>query len=138
MSASPSCEVSSRSLASAILPVTRRAGYTDRAASIVAPAVEALMRGSNPPDAILAGNDRVAMEGYAALRRLGPRIADGIAVASFDNQVDIATRLDPPLTTMALPHRAMGRIAAETLLGDTPAWEVVRKLPFRLVERTSV
>lgn len=138
MSARSSCEVSSRSLASAILPVTRRAGYTDRAARTVAPAIEALMRGSNPPDAILAVNDRVAMEGYAALRRLGPRIADDIAVASFDNQVDIATRLDPPLTTMALPHRAMGRIAVETLLGDTTAWEGVRKPPFHLVERASV
>jgi DNA-binding LacI/PurR family transcriptional regulator len=124
--------------AASILPVTRRAVYTDRAASIVAPAVEALMQGPNPPDAILAGNDRVAMEVYGALRRLGLRIPHDIAVASFDNQVDIATRLDPPLTTMALPHRAMGRIAAEMLLGDAPPWEGVRKLPFHLVERNSV
>jgi DNA-binding LacI/PurR family transcriptional regulator len=124
--------------ASPILPVTRRAVYTDRAASIVVPTVETLMQGPNPPDAILAGNDRVAMEVYGAVRRLGLRIPQDVAVASFDNQVDIATRLDPPLTTMALPHRAMGRIAAETLLGETPAWEGVRKLPFHLVERASV
>jgi DNA-binding LacI/PurR family transcriptional regulator len=120
------------------LPATRPSVYTDRAASIVGPTVEALMQGPMRPDAILAGNDRVAMEVYGALRRLGLRIPQDIAVAGFDNQVDIATRLDPPLTTMALPHRAMGRIAAETLLGETPAWEGVMKLPFHLVERDSV
>lgn len=124
--------------AAPIQPVTRRAVYTDRATSVVMATVENLMQGPTPPDAILAGNDRVAMEVYGALRRLGLRIPDDIAVASFDNQVDIATRLDPPLTTMALPHRAMGRLAAEMLLGETPVWEGVRKLPFHLVERASV
>lgn len=60
-------------------------------------------------------------EVYAALRRCGATIPDDVAVASFDNQVEIATRLDPPLTTMALPHRAMGRRAAEILLAEDRA-----------------
>jgi DNA-binding LacI/PurR family transcriptional regulator len=124
--------------AAQILPATRRSVYTDRATSNVAPTVATLMQGPNPPDAILAGNDRVAMEVYGALRRLGLEIPRDVSVASFDNQVDIATRLDPPLTTVALPHRTMGRIAAETLLGETPIWQGVRKLPFHLVERSSV
>jgi DNA-binding LacI/PurR family transcriptional regulator len=124
--------------AAPVLPAVRQAIYSDRAHSLVGQHIVNLLAGPNPPDAILAGNDRVAMEIYAALRRAGARIPDDVAVASFDNQVDIASRLDPPLTTMALPHRAMGRLAAEMLLGETPRWEGIRKLPFQMVERASI
>ncbi len=68
---------------------------------------------------------------------MGRRIPDDVAVASFDNQVEIAARLDPPLTTMALPHRVMGRRAAEILLDKRPPKEAVEEIPFRLVERSS-
>ena len=120
------------------LPAVRRAIYNDRASSLVDQHVRELMAGPNRPDAILCGNDRVAMEVYAALHRLGIVIPDDVAVASFDNQVDIATRLDPPLTTMALPHRALGRMAAEILLADSPPVRGLKLLPFQLVERASV
>ncbi len=121
-----------------VLPAVRRGVYSDRAPSLVLSHVTELMGGPNPPDAILCGNDRVAMEVYAALRRVGAEIPDDVAVASFDNQVDIASRLDPPLTTMALPHRAMGRQAADILLAGDASPGEVRKLPFQLVERASV
>ncbi|OHV79839.1 LacI family DNA-binding transcriptional regulator [Ensifer sp. LCM 4579] len=121
-----------------VLPAVRRSVYSDRAPSLVLSHVTELMGGPNPPDAILCGNDRVAMEVYAALRRVGADIPDDVAVASFDNQVDIASRLDPPLTTMALPHRAMGRQAADILLAGDAAPGEVRKLSFQLVERASV
>ncbi|OQP87227.1 LacI family transcriptional regulator [Rhizobium rhizosphaerae] len=121
-----------------VLPAVRRAIYSDRAPSLVAHHVAALLDGPNPPDALLCGNDRVAMEVYAALHRLGRRIPDDVAVASFDNQVDIASRLDPPLTTMALPHRLMGRMAADILLSTDPVPPEVRRLPFQMVERRSV
>ncbi|WP_132560568.1 LacI family DNA-binding transcriptional regulator [Rhizobium sullae] len=121
-----------------VLPAVRRGIYSDRAPSLVLSHITELMGSPERPDAILCGNDRVAMEVYAALRRVGARIPDDVAVASFDNQIEIASRLDPPLTTMALPHRAMGRMAAEILLvGDATPGEV-RKLPFQLVERSSV
>ncbi|MGR9179821.1 LacI family DNA-binding transcriptional regulator (plasmid) [Rhizobium leguminosarum] len=121
-----------------VLPAVRRSVYSDRAPSLVASHVEALLKSGQRPDAILCGNDRVAMEVYAALARAGLRIPDDIAVASFDNQVEIASRLDPPLTTMALPHRAMGRLAMEILLAEQPEPPHLRKLPFHLVERASV
>ena len=124
--------------AAAVLPAVSKAIYSDRAHSLVLDHVQSLMSGPNRPDAILCGNDRVAMEVYAALRRTGASIPDDVAVASFDNQVEIATRLDPPLTTMALPHRAMGRRAAEILLAEDRAPVGVQKLPFQLVERASV
>ncbi|PDT34578.1 LacI family transcriptional regulator [Rhizobium sp. M10] len=121
-----------------VLPAVSKAIYSDRAHSLVAAHVHALMNGPRRPDAILCGNDRVAMEVYAALRRAGAAIPDDVAVASFDNQVEIASRLDPPLTTMALPHRAMGRQAAQILLAEDRVPVGVQKLPFQLVERASV
>jgi DNA-binding LacI/PurR family transcriptional regulator len=121
-----------------VFPAVRRSVYSDRAPSLVASHVEALLHSGDRPDAILCGNDRVAMEVYAALARAGLCIPDDIAVASFDNQVELASRLDPPLTTMALPHRAMGRLAMEILLAGEPQEPHLRKLPFHLVERASV
>ncbi|TCQ00506.1 LacI family transcriptional regulator [Rhizobium sp. PP-F2F-G36] len=121
-----------------VLPAVSRTVYSDRAHSLVAEHVSALMTGANPPTAILCGNDRVAMEVYTALHRLGRHIPEDVAVAGFDNQVDIATRLDPPLTTMALPHRVMGRMAADILLAPEPPAPEIRRLPFQLVERASV
>lgn len=121
-----------------LLPATRGAQYTEFASSLVLPQVEALMAATPRPDTILCGNDRVALEVYGALHRLGMSIPSDVAVASFDNQADIARRVDPPLTTMALPHRAMGRRAAEILAGITPVEQKVQRIPFRLIERSSL
>ena len=119
-----------------IRPATQGA-YSDRARSLVFDQVAEWMGSPRRPDAILCGNDRVALEVYGALRRAGLGIPDDVAVASFDNQVEIAARLDPPLTTMALPHREMGRMAGEILAGLKPPPETVEEIPFRLVERAS-
>jgi len=70
-----------------------------------------------PPTAIQCYTDRMAMGAYRAIRRAGLSIPDDISVIGFDNQDQIAPWLDPPLTTMQLPHEAMGRWAVEHLLG---------------------
>ena len=121
-----------------ILPATRGANYTEFSSSLVSQQLVQLMQENQPPDCILCGNDRVALEVYGALNRLGIKIPGDVAIASFDNQSEIARRLDPPLTTMALPHRAMGRRAAEILAGIKPATEKIERIPFRLVERASL
>lgn len=121
-----------------LLPATRGTRYTEQATSLVRSHVDALMRGAPRPDTILCGNDRVALEVYGALRANGVGIPDDVAVVSFDNQAEIARRLDPPLTTMALPHREIGRRAAEIIAGIGPAAEPLQRIPFRLIERASV
>ncbi|MGO7645921.1 substrate-binding domain-containing protein, partial [Rhizobium ruizarguesonis] len=63
-----------------VLPAVRRSVYSDRAPSLVASHLEALLKSGQRPDAILCGNDRVAMEVYAALARACLRIPDDIAV----------------------------------------------------------
>lgn len=120
-----------------IRPSTRGT-YSNAARSLVFDHVADLFASAERPDAILCGNDRVALEVYGALRRHNLSIPDDVAVASFDNQVEIAARLDPPLTTMALPHRAMGRRAAEILAGHGAPARAIEEIPFRLVERASV
>jgi len=119
-------------------PATAEA-YSDRAPSLVSAHVGSWFTGAGErPDAILCGNDRVALETYNALRRMGLDIPGDVAVASFDNQVEIAARLDPPLTTMALPYRDMGRRAGDMLSGKRPLPATVEEVPFRLVERASI
>ncbi len=75
-----------------------------------------LMRRPNPPTAIFCGNDRTAVGCYSGLMSLGLRIPDDVAVVGFDNQTDICEAMYPRLTSVQLPHYAMGRWAAEYLL----------------------
>lgn len=75
-----------------------------------------LMQLHDRPTAIFCGNDRIAMGCFMALKELGLRIPQDVAVVGFDNQSIIAKYLRPALSTMALPHYAMGKWAVEYLL----------------------
>jgi DNA-binding LacI/PurR family transcriptional regulator len=112
--------------------------FHDRAQSLVQDHLDAWFSESEPPDAVLCGNDRIAMEVYNGLRRLGRAIPQDVAVTSFDNQVEIARRFEPPLTTMALPYRAMARAAAEALVSGVPLLRGTTMFPFHLVARGSL
>ncbi len=68
------------------------------------------------PTALFCFNDRMAMGAYRAIAELNLRIPDDVSVIGFDNQELIATGLSPALTTVALPHYAMGVWAVTTLL----------------------
>lgn len=81
------------------------------------------------------------MGAYDALKELGLRIPQDVAVIGFDNQELIAAYLRPTLSTMALPHYEMGVWAVQQLLKhpqtqlDNPVQE---KVLCPLVERESV
>ena len=77
-----------------------------------------LMGLATPPTAIFCANDLMAVGCYEALKELGLRIPDDVAVMGYDDR-EIAQHLHPPLTTVLLPHLEMGTIAAETLLDMT-------------------
>ena len=74
-----------------------------------------LMQLPEPPSAIFCFNDRMAMDAYFALQKLGLSIPKDVAVIGFDNLELIATSLHPGLTTVALPHYEMGRWAVQYL-----------------------
>ncbi len=69
------------------------------------------------PDAIFAVNDPVAVGAYHELKRRGLMIPGDVALAGFgDNQ--LASYLDPPLTTVRQSPYKMGKIAADILLRE--------------------
>lgn len=67
------------------------------------------------PGALICFNDRLAMGAYQALQEHGLSIPEDVSVISFDDAT-IAGWLRPGLTTFALPHRTMGKRAAELLV----------------------
>ena len=99
-----------------------------------------LMQQPDPPTAIFCGNDRTAMGCYGALQTLGLRIPHDVAVIGFDNHIEFAEYLWPPLTTMQLPHYEMGKWAIDYLTQNNkthgPPIQHMIKCP--LIERESV
>lgn len=79
-------------------------------------AAKALLTDATLPTALFCFNDRMAMGAYRAAADLGLRIPDDLSVVGFDDETLITENLFPPLTTIALPHRQMGRWAVEKLL----------------------
>lgn len=73
--------------------------------------------------AVVCYNDRLAMGMYDAARTLGRRIPDDLSVVGFDNQTLISEALRPGLTTVALPHLEMGRLAVARLIERCEAEE---------------
>ena len=100
-----------------------------------------LMQLPEPPTAIFGFNDRTTMGVYDALRKLGISIPGEVAVVGFDNQEVIAAHLYPPLTTMQLPHYAMGEWAVRHLIdlldGEPNPAPVQQLMECPLVERAS-
>jgi LacI family transcriptional regulator len=100
---------------------------------------QALMQLAVPPTAIFCANDMMALGCYEALGELGRRIPEDVAVIGYDDR-EVARHLRPPLTTIVLPHYAMGIDAAECLF-DVAAGHTVQpriKVEGQLVDRRSV
>ncbi len=98
------------------------------------------LQSAKPPTAIFCGNDRTAMGCYGAISELGLHIPDDVAVVGFDNQLDIAQGLWPPLTTIQLPHYAMGEWAVKYLMSGkdmSDGGPIQHKVDCPLVERQS-
>jgi DNA-binding LacI/PurR family transcriptional regulator len=70
---------------------------------------------SQPPTAVFARNDAVAIGAMRAVRDSGRRVPDDVAVAGFDN-VPMAAYTTPPLTTVNQPTATLGKRAAEFVL----------------------
>jgi LacI family transcriptional regulator len=75
----------------------------------------ALLALENPPSAIFASNDVMALGVYEAIRARGLRIPQDVSVVGFDD-IPQATQIHPALTTVRQPLQEMGRIATQRLL----------------------
>jgi LacI family transcriptional regulator len=67
------------------------------------------------PDAVFAAGDTTAQGALQAIQEAGLRVPDDIAVIGFDD-LDIATRTTPPLTTIRQPVQQKGSVAASLLI----------------------
>ena len=74
----------------------------------------------NPPDAIFAANDRMAIGAIKAIKSAGRRVPDDIAVVGFDN-IPICELFDPPITTVEQPIVDIAQEAANDLLNSINA-----------------
>ncbi|MDG9675973.1 LacI family DNA-binding transcriptional regulator [Micromonospora sp. DH14] len=74
-----------------------------------------LLNRSDPPTAVVCGNDLQAFGVYAAAREANLRIPDDLSVVGFDD-VDQAAWLAPPLTTVRQPFGEIGATAARLAL----------------------
>ncbi len=76
---------------------------------------EKLLSLPNPPTAIFACNDEMAVGVYRVAYRRGIAIPQQLTVVGFDDS-PLASRICPALSTVRSPIRDMGRMAAEKLI----------------------
>jgi len=75
----------------------------------------ALLAGGERPTGIFAHNDLIAIGALEAMGEAGLRCPDDISVVGY-NDAPLTGHLTPPLTTVRLPSRDVGRRAATMLL----------------------
>ncbi|HEY1672003.1 MAG TPA: substrate-binding domain-containing protein, partial [Streptosporangiaceae bacterium] len=102
-------------------------------------ATDVLLRSEADLDAIFCGNDQIARGVADALREAGRRVPDDVALVGFDNWEVIAASSRPPLTTVDMNLRQLGRAAGEGLLAaiDGRPSTGLQLLPCSLVVRES-
>ena len=123
-----------------IRTVPAHAAQREQAASLWA-AIEAVLGAPCPPEVVCFGNDAMAMRAYGMLRSRGLQIPRDVSVAGCDDQRSITEMLYPTLTSVELPYRRMGEVAAEALLAalrgePAPAGPILVR--GRVVHRDSV
>lgn len=91
----------------------------------------------NPPTAIFASSDQMALGVYEAVRRRGLRVPDDVSVVGFDDLPEVRWS-SPPLTTVRQPLAEMGLLAARTILRlaqgekiESPRLELATELVIR-------
>jgi LacI family transcriptional regulator len=103
-------------------------------------AMQTLLSANPTLSAVFAANDLMAMGGYLAVKEVGMRIPDDIAIIGFDN-IPTAHLVTPALTTVDQFQQQVGHRAAEMLFeriaGAAPAQGRSERQAFRLIVRDS-
>jgi LacI family transcriptional regulator len=86
-----------------------------------------------PPDAIFAVNDPVAIGARGELLRMGLNIPDDVGLLGFSNN-RITEKLDPPLTTVDQHGYKMGQVAVQILLDELKTAPDKRKSVTKVIE----
>jgi LacI family transcriptional regulator len=67
------------------------------------------------PTAIVCTNDYLAAGALIEAKHSGISVPEDVSIAGFDD-IDLSAHLDPPLTTVRVPDREMGREAAKYII----------------------
>jgi LacI family transcriptional regulator len=98
------------------------------------------LRAGNPPTAVFAVNDTMALNLMDALEEAGHKVPDDLSVVGFDDD-PAAARARPALTTVGLKKRDIGAVSARLVLDRLvdPQKSIVHQVqPTHLVVRESV
>ena len=111
-------------------------GFTEHGG---ARAVRQLLAERERPDAVVCGNDEMAIGALAALRDARLKVPADTAVTGFDD-ITSTRHVTPPITTVRQPMRELGEQAVRAVLArivarDAPTHQIV--LPTELVVRRS-
>jgi LacI family transcriptional regulator len=97
----------------------------------------ALLDLPDPPTAVFASSDQMALGVYEAVRQRGLRVPDDVSVVGFDDLPEVRW-CSPPLTTIRQPLAEMGAVAARTVLrmlageeAESPRVELATELVVR-------
>lgn len=96
-------------------PETMRVIETKYSISNGEKAFARLMAETPPPTAVLCGNDVLAVGALRMARKMHLSVPEDVSVTGFDD-IELADIIEPGLTTVHVPHREMGRRAADMLL----------------------
>ncbi|MBO4826796.1 MAG: LacI family DNA-binding transcriptional regulator [Prevotella sp.] len=103
-------------------------------------ATRKLLQGDNPPDAILAFNDIITFAAFEAIKSLGLRIPQDVAIVGFTDS-DTAAFVTPKLTAIMDQAHKTGLKACELLLkniaGDKHIYKEVVPMILKIRESSS-
>ena len=117
------------------LDLQARVMYSLLTLADVQQAATAVLSRPGAPTAIITNSDYTAHAIYKAARELSLPVGGGVSVIGHDD-LPTSELLDPPLATIRIDHRAMGRALMMRLLEPGPPDDYIADV--ELVERASV
>lgn len=104
-----------------------------------AEAFTSLMAKEPRPSIVMCGNDVLAAGALRGAKQLGLNVPEDVSITGFDD-IEIAQVVSPELTTVHVPHRQMGTIAAREIVEmiEEKRHGVSQHLEANIVERASV
>jgi DNA-binding LacI/PurR family transcriptional regulator len=115
-----------------------RSGHFDERSGMAA--MTSLLERSQRPTAVFVASDEVALGALKAARIAGVEVPGDLSIVGFDD-LAVATFVEPPLTTIRVPAREIGRLAASALMdavtASTSLRETAHVLTTELIVRDS-
>ncbi len=100
---------------------------------------KAHIESNNRPTIVMCGNDVLAAGAVKQAHQMGLKIPEDISITGFDN-IELASVIEPALTTVHVRHKRMGMVAAQVLLKqvEDKSYRENIKLETRIIEGKSL